>query len=226
MIIHNEHLHNKLRVFKNRYHAGEVLTTLIKEHFKHLDWEVVAVPAGGVPVGIAIAERLNTDLKLIVVSKITFPWTTEAGFGAVNMFGDVLLNEKAIDVFHLSDEVVESQKKMAEKKVERRVELIPKEFLKFERDACIVVDDGLASGYTMLCATRGLKRAYKQIIVAVPTASKNSADMISKECDVITANLRDFHPFAVADAYSEWHDLSEKEMLKMLESYKTKKSKI
>ena len=73
---------DKVRVFRDRQHAGEILADMLREYGSS-DAIVMAIPAGGVPVGKVLAEKLNLPFDLAVVSKITLPWNTEAGYGAV-----------------------------------------------------------------------------------------------------------------------------------------------
>lgn len=110
-VVHDERYYNKFGVFKDRIDAGEKLADLIVRHFDvdRDKTDVVAIPAGGVPVAWAMAKKMKLRLKVLLVSKILFPWTTEAGFGALSMFGDVELNKRAIRHYKISDDVVEEQ---------------------------------------------------------------------------------------------------------------------
>jgi predicted phosphoribosyltransferase len=86
----------------------------------------------------------------------------------------------------------------------------------------IVVDDGLASGYTMRAAVAYLrKRNPGSISVAVPTGSADTVEMLRKKVDTIYClNIRESYPFAVASAYRNWHDLEDDDVLKLLSSKK------
>ncbi|WP_290624104.1 MULTISPECIES: phosphoribosyltransferase [unclassified Archaeoglobus] len=219
-VIQDKKYYNKFGVFRNRTDAGNKLADLI---VRHLDvdadkTDVVAIPAGGVPVASAMAKKIGLKLKVLLVSKILFPWTTEAGFGALSMFGEFELNESAVHHYKLSDEVVKEQIKKTEEKIAKRLEMIPEECLIGEgNELAFLVDDGLASGYTMLVALKSARRFYDKIYVAVPTASSHAVDLVSGKCDgVFCINLRDIYPYAVADAYLEWHDVSDEEMLEFL----------
>ncbi len=223
MIVYEKSLFNKIHVFKNRFHAGKFLSDFIQSNLNLENSSVLAIPAGGIPVGYEMAKNLRLKLKLILVSKILFPWTTEAGFGAVSMHGVVKLNEDAVDYFGLKDEVIKRQIEECRTKIERRKELIKKisgEFFNYEEKNAILVDDGLASGFTMLVAIESAKKFFKKVFVVVPTASLKAAELIQVKCDgVFCANLRDFYPYAVADAYKEWHDVGDEEMLELLKEY-------
>ncbi len=216
-VIQDERYYNKFGVFRNRIDAGNKLANLI---LMHLDvdkdkTDVVAIPAGGVPVASAVAKKIDLKLKILLVSKILFPWTTEAGFGALSMFGNFELNESAIRYYDISGEVVREQIEKTREKIAKRLKMIPEKFLIRERnEVAFLVDDGLASGYTMLVALKSARKFYDKIYVAVPTASSHAINLIIKKCDgIFCVNLRDIYPYAVADAYLEWHDVSDEEML-------------
>ncbi|RLG58438.1 MAG: hypothetical protein DRN88_00750 [Candidatus Hydrothermarchaeota archaeon] len=90
--------------------------------------------------------------------------------------------------------------------------------LRIKDKSVIIVDDGLASGITMLTTIKAIKRySPEKIIVAIPTASKGSLRMISPHADEIYClNIRESYPFAVAEAYQEWHDLTDDEVVETL----------
>ena len=100
------------------------------------------------------------------------------------------------------------------------LKIIPEECLiGEENELAFLVDDGLASGYTMLVALKSARRFYDKIYVTVPTASSHAVNLISRNCDgIFCINLRDVYPYAVADAYLEWHDVSDEEMVGFLEN--------
>ena len=161
---------------------------------------------------------MGLKLKILLVSKILFPWTTEAGFGALSMFGDLELNRSVIRYYKISEDVVKEQVRRTREKIEKRLKIIPEKYLlKDGNENAFLVDDGLASGYTMLVAIKSARRFYDRVYVAVPTASSHAINLISKSCDgIFCVNLRDIYPYAVADAYLEWHDVSDEEMLEFL----------
>ena len=82
----------------------------------------------------------------------------------------------------------------------------------------ILVDDGLASGFTMLAAARSVRKSLpKSVVVAVPTASKSAIELLMPEVDkILCLNVRSGPSFAVADAYENWYDLTDEEVLKIL----------
>ena len=211
-------LRNRVHVFKDRPDAGKVLSRMLK-HYRHTDALVLAVPAGGVAVASVLSKELDLRLDLAVVSKITLPWNTEAGYGAVAFNGTVLLNEAFLSRLHLSDEEIRKGIKQTEEKVARRLKLFRGDRpLPDLRGPILLVDDGLASGFTLRTAAKALREAECQrIIVAVPTAHLDAAEMILEEADEIYCpNVRSGLSFAVADAFEYWSDLDEEEVLGIL----------
>ena len=206
-------------VFADRAEAGRVLAGMLAD-YHGTDAIVLAVPAGGVPVAAEIARLLDLPLDVAVVSKITLPWDSEAGFGAVAWDGTVMLNDDMRFAFLLTDKAVGEGVTHATTKVRRRLEAFRdgRPFPDLSQRVAILVDDGLASGFTMRVAIQALRNAGAgSIILAVPTAPDAVvAEMDGLVEDVYCANLRDAHPFAVAGAYRHWRDVSEHEALEVL----------
>jgi len=220
-LIEEPSLRDRKYVFKNREEAGLLLAKKLKKYSKK-NVIVLAIPAGGVPVGKIIAEKLEAKFDLMIVRKIQFPDNPEAGFGAMSFDGEIILNEGLIRRSFLTREEIERQIKKMKKEIERRVELFrgSKKFPKLEGKIVILVDDGLATGYTMLVAIKCVKKYKpKKLIVAIPTGNSNAISLIADEVDEIYClNVRDEFIFAVADAYEEWHDLSDEEVLRLLDN--------
>ncbi len=213
MLVYDERLYNKFYVFEDRADAGKKLANFIP-NFEY----VIAIPAGGVPVAVEVAKAKNAKLRVLLVSKVLLPWTTEAGFGAVSEFGDIEINEEI--AARLGKEVVEMQIRKTIEKIKRRKARIPDKFFIKERGRnAVLIDDGLATGYTMLTAIKSAKRFFEEVCVAVPTASTSAVELIEKECKAIyVLNLRSIYPYAVADAYKNWYDVSDDEMVEILNS--------
>ena len=183
---------------------------------------VMGIPAGGITVSVAIARELHLPLDIAVVSKITLPWNSEAGYGAVAFDGTVMLNEELLSRLNLSEQEIQTGIKKTEQKVSRRVTMFrgDRPLPDFNRPI-ILVDDGLASGFTLRVAIKGLRRnGASNLILAVPTAHSESVQMILEEIETIYCpNLRSGLSFAVADAYEEWSDLDEQEVIRIFQKF-------
>jgi predicted phosphoribosyltransferase len=203
--------------FRDRTAAGERLAALLAK-FKASDATVLAIPAGGVPVGAALASRLNLQLQVIPVSKVLLPWTTESGYGAVAFDGSAWIDQAAVEGYGLKKEQVDTAIADARAKVERRRARFCREPFDFKDKTVILVDDGIAAGSTMRTAIAALrKQGARKIIVAVPTAHERSLEALRKLADeVVCADIRGGPRFAVADAYEEWYDVSDDEVEAML----------
>lgn len=217
-VIEMPELRNRVEVFRDRQHAGEVLSGMLNR-YRSSRAILFAVPSGGIPVAAAMAERLQLHLEVAVVSKITLPWNTEAGYGAVAFDGSVLLNEAMLDRAGLSKEQIDEGRQATWEKVERRL-------IKFrgnrplpdlESATAVLVDDGLASGFTMLAAIGGLRAlGGRSVIVAVPTASAAAVHLVAPAVESLyCANFRDGMSFAVASAYEQWEDMKEEEAVRL-----------
>jgi putative phosphoribosyl transferase len=184
---------------------------------------ILAIPAGGVPVGAALAESAGLDLDVAVVSKITLPWNTEAGYGAVAFDGTVELNKDLVSRENLTAEDVKKGIEDTTAKVARRVVKlrggVP--FPDLGNRTAILVDDGLASGFTMRVAVEALRKAGAgRIVVAVPTAHIHSAETIARQVEKLyCANIRGGYSFAVASAYRFWSDVAEEDVAELLEEF-------
>jgi len=207
---------NQVHVFEDRKDAGGLLGEMLAE-YRDTGALVLALPSGGVPVGIEVAKALHASLDLLIVRKIQLPDNPEAGFGAISPDGDPIINEDFLAMLSLSKKTLEAQIDKARESVRQRNELFRRNrpYISFQDKTVIIVDDGLASGYTMLAAIRFVKRDKPQkVIVAVPTSSARAIDFILAEVDeLFCANVRSGSPFAVAEAYRNWYDLTDEQVI-------------
>jgi predicted phosphoribosyltransferase len=220
-IVELSQLHDRSYVFKDRADAGRVLAGML-DNYRGSDALVLAVPAGGVAVASVIAEELNLPLDVAVVSKITPSWNSEVGYGAVAFDGTMRLNEELLSRMRLSEQEIQEGTKKTEQKVARRVKRLrgDRPMLDF-RHPVILVDDGLASGFTLIVAIEALRKSGAQeIILAVPTAHEESLQRVLEKVEAIYCpNIRGGFSFAVAEAYEDWHDLDEEEVIRILSEF-------
>jgi len=191
--------------------------------YKDTNSIVLGIPSGGVPVASEIADALHLTIDFIIVRKIQIPYNPEAGFGAVGPDGEVILNERLLGQMGLTDTEKNAQIKKTKEIIKRRNQLFrgerPPPLLKDKN--VIVVDDGLASGYTMLAAVRYVKRKMPhEVIIAVPTGAERTVNFILPEADkLLCLNVRSGFHFAVAEAYRNWYDLTDEEVISIVKKY-------
>jgi putative phosphoribosyl transferase len=219
-ILDNPELRERKFVFSDRQDAGKKLGRFIRTYLNYPDPVVVAIPAGGVPVGKEVARELGAPFELAIVRKIQIPGNTEAGFGAITWDGQVLINEPLRSSLGLSRDDVDRAIAQTRRNVLDRIARFTggRPFPDLGGKTTFLVDDGLASGFTMLAAIKSIRTSHPSgIIIAVPTASASSAQRVAAEVDqLICLNIRSSNRFAVADAYEHWHDLDDREVMKEL----------
>jgi len=215
-------LRDRTYVFADRAAAGRRLAEMLLDLDLGREIHLFAIPAGGVPVAAEISRRLEAPLDLVIVRKIQLPWTTEAGFGALNPAGEAIFNQDLLERIHLSPAEIETQLgKTAAGLKQRELRLRGgRPYPQLEQNPTMIVDDGLASGYTMRAAVQFLKgQGAGKIIVAVPTGSNRTVQELAPLVDTLVCpNVRGGWSFAVAEAYENWYDLTEEEVLEILKS--------
>ena len=221
--------------YESRFQAGEILAEVIKKQNEALHEFVMknpdqffcfAIPNGGVPVVEGLCSKFNIGYDMLIVRKIKIPFNTEAGFGSVTTDGTVLINEDLLSHLNLSEREVSDSIELTKREIRERLKFYDKEanlekhFKQHIEEKCIfMIDDGLASGFTMLAAIKMVKKYNpKKIFVAVPTSPLSSVQRVSPYIDeLFCPNVRNVWRFAVADAYKAWRDLNENEVIKILE---------
>ena len=219
-------------MYRDRSQAGEVLTKLL-DSYKMQNVVIFAIPNGGAPVAFPIFKNFrkvnpNVEFQLLIVRKIQIPYNTEAGFGAISLDGTIILNEPLVARIGLNEEQIQRQASKTLTQMKQRLKLYGLEQQKFElkNKIAILIDDGLASGFTMIAAVKSIQKYQpERIIVSIPTAPRSSVERVSPLVDeIICPNIRDTLWFAVADAYQNWYDLDFKEVRMILEEVRSMNS--
>ena len=207
--------------YRNREEAGKVLSSRLLD-YQDENLIVIAIPNGGVPVAAVIAKELGVELYLMIIRKLQIPDNPEAGFGAMTSDGFLLLNYRLINHLGLTKADILKQKQKAYKSIRSRQKLFGKhaELPSIYNRTAVLVDDGLASGFTMEAAVKSAEsNGADRIIIAVPTSSMSAYRRLESKVDkIICPDVSRLPVFAVANAYQNWYDLHEKEVIKLLES--------
>lgn len=211
--------------YRDRTHAGRVLAeelqVIIDPDSLHM---VIAIPNGGVAVAEPIAQTLDTGLDIIIVRKLQIPHNPEAGFGALTSFGDVILNDGLVRSLGLDEKTIEQAIAETKNQISERQRFYS-HFVGVSNPThahVILVDDGLASGYTMIAAIQSLRRfSVKSITVAVPTAHDSSVERVRPLVDqLVCPRIESGWNFAVAEAYEHWYDVPDGEVLEILNRFR------
>jgi predicted phosphoribosyltransferase len=222
-ILDEPELRNKIYVFDDRYQAGKILIEKLEMYRNDDNAIVLAIPAGGIQVAVKVAEELGIPLDIVVTRKLHIPWNQEAGFGALSWDGLIFLNEPLVASLNLTKEEIDRCVAKEKEAIDRRLSIFRQEksFPDLSDKTAIVVDDGLASGFSMMTTLRALRRRnVREAVVAVPTAPVSAINLLSPFADkIICLNIRSGPIFAVADAYKIWYDLTDREVIDILEKY-------
>jgi predicted phosphoribosyltransferase len=210
-------------LFYDRIDAGTKLVESLQE-YRGNETCVFAIPRGGVPVSVEVAKGLNSYLDIVVPRKITIPYNPEAGYGAVTEDGTIFLNKQLVESLGLTEQQIQRQAEGIHKEIKRRSALYHSKLqaIRATIKTAIVIDDGLASGYTALAAVKSIRRRnIPKIVVASPVVSGAAYELIRpKVDDLVSVVISHTYPFAVASFYQDWYDLSEDEVIEFLKIWK------
>jgi putative phosphoribosyl transferase len=218
-----EYLKEARVLFENRAGAGNKLAAGLAEYID-LKTVVLAIPNGGVPMAIQVADSLNAGLDVIVCRKLSLPMNEEGGLGAVADDGTAVINEDVIKNDGINAAQIEHEMDLVKANVRERSLLYKgsEPAPRLTGKVAIIVDDGLASGITMSVAVEAVRhRGVKQVVVAVPVASATGFNRVSKLADrVVCCAVAQMSRFYLADFFKNWRDLSDKEVVLYLEQWR------
>ncbi|MHA2390461.1 MAG: phosphoribosyltransferase [Promethearchaeota archaeon] len=224
----------RFQKYPSRLRAGEVVAEDIKDKNKQLYNQIsrsptnffcFAIPNGGVPIAEGFCSHFNIKYDILIVRKVKIPYNTEAGFGSVTTDGTVLINETLLSQLNLSEKAIEETIDLTKKEIKDRLLFYNKKTnitqfyeKQINNRQIFILDDGLASGFTMLAAINMISQYDpEKIFVAVPTAPLRTIKRIKGEVnEIFCPNIREVSWFAVADAYQNWYDLQESEVLEII----------
>ncbi|MBV9155938.1 MAG: phosphoribosyltransferase [Acidobacteriaceae bacterium] len=210
-----------MALFQNRREAGRALAErLLPSRAADSDTVVFALPRGGVPVGYEVARALHAPLDVFLVRKLGMPGEEELALGAIASGGVRVLNRDLIDYLHISEDLLEEVTAREQRELETRERLYRegREPLSPRDRTVILVDDGLATGASMLAAARALRpQGVRKITVAVPVAARQTCNSIRTEVDEIVCAATP-HPFgAVGIWYEDFSQTTDEEVRTLLE---------
>lgn len=203
--------------FHNRIDAGRKLAALLGK-YKNRNAVVYALPRGGVPVAKEVADALSCPLDLIIVRKIGHPMNPEYALGAVAEDGFLVVNEEELAKVDRKWSEAEMQKQMQEARRRRELYLQGKKPITAKGKIAIIVDDGIATGSTMLVAVKKVKQEKPaKIVVAVAVSPQDTAQRFSREVDEFVAvTIPEFFWGAIGYYYDDFSQVSDEEVMAIL----------
>lgn len=206
-------------MFKDRLDAGRQLARLLAP-YAALEPVIVGLPRGGVPVAAEVADRLGVPLDVIVVRKIGCPWQPELGIGAIAEGGVRVLNDALVG--EVGIEPIELEKATAREveELERRVRRYKGERSSVAVDGrvAILVDDGLATGYTARAAIEAIRRrGARRVILAVPVAPEDSVAAMRGVADEVVVVDTPTWILSIGEFYEDFAQTSDEVVVSLLE---------
>jgi predicted phosphoribosyltransferase len=205
--------------FRNRAQAGRMLARVLVEHGGFAGALVLALPRGGVPVGFEVARVLQLPLDVCVVRKLGVPGREEYAFGAIAGGGVSVINDEVVQQLQLSPEAVDEVVRTEHAELERR-ERVYRSGLPAQdvlRRQVLVVDDGIATGSTMLAAVRGLRQqGAAAVVVAAPVASPEALRALRREADQVLCVRCPDDFMAVGAWYDDFSQTTDDEVCALL----------
>jgi len=206
--------------FRDRAEAGKALAERLKSHVGNDDLIVLALPRGGVPVGFEVARSLGADLDVFLVRKLGVPGHEELAMGAIAGGGIRVLNAPLIRELGLSEAIVDRVTELERREIVRRENLYRhrRPALPVRDRTAILVDDGLATGASMLAAAQALRvQEPKRIIVGVPIAARDTCESFRQVVDDVVCVMTP-HPFyGVGRWYEDFSQTSDQDVRKLLD---------
>lgn len=209
-------------MFDDRSDAGKKLAVRLKK-FSGKQTLVLGIPRGGVVTAYEIAKELNSPLDVIVPRKIGAPHDPEFAIGAVAPDGSIHLNDDAIKDLEIPEEYIKQAVEEELIETRRRMEVYRKN-LKFpdvKGKIVIVVDDGIATGYTMFATIDFLRKLKpKKIVVAVPVSPPDTIEKLKESADDVIC-LETHEPFyAIGMYYKNFEQTTDEEVIEILKKAK------
>ncbi|MGA7579639.1 MAG: phosphoribosyltransferase [Desulfobaccales bacterium] len=209
--------------FRDRVDAGRRLAALLAG-YQNQDAVVYALPRGGVPVALVIADALNCPLDLIIIRKIGHPWNPEYGLGAIAEDGLLVVQEEELARLDRDWFAAAQQRELKEAARRRQLYLGGRQPLSAAGKIAILVDDGIATGSTMLVAVKKLRREKPaRMVVAVPVAPKETAQRFAGIVDEFVAvSIPETFWGAIGYYYDDFTQVSDEEVVALLQGHKRK----
>lgn len=210
-------------MFKSRVDAGEQLAEKLKLYKDDPESIVVAIPRGGVAVADAAAQVLNLPLDIVVTRKIGAPFNEELAIGAIDPSGEVVLNQYVLNMFDVSQEYINQAAQAKAQEAKRRLEKYrgKDDYDNLTGKKVLLVDDGIATGYTVIAAINFIKKQKPgKIVLAAPVIAPDTLPRLKKLVDEVAYVISEEPFYAVGQFYENFAQVSDEEVMEILNKYK------
>lgn len=208
--------------YLNRFHAGKELATKLTKYKNKKNILILALPRGGVPVAFEVAKKINAHLDIFLVRKIGLPGHEEFAIGAIASGGITFLNQESIKNLNIKENIIKEVITKEEIELKRREKTYRKnrESPNLTGKTIILIDDGIATGATIMVAIKAIKiQNPEKIIVAVPVAAPDSYNKISMLVDEIICPICPNNFEAVGKWYNDFTQTSDHDVINILSNF-------
>jgi len=201
-------------MFRDRLEAGRQLAVKLKK-YQYEPGVILVIPRGGVPVAFEVAKEIKMPLELVLTKKIGHPGNKEYAIGAASLYDYFIVPLQNVTTQYIEEELVNIRIRLNEMSRKFIKGKLP---IQLKGKTIIIVDDGIATGNTLMGTVNLLKKSNpKKIVIAVPVASKTAFYKLSKEVDEIVALLipEIFH--GVGEFYEDFQQVTDEEVNELLD---------
>jgi putative phosphoribosyl transferase len=205
--------------FKSRIEAGQALATRLTSFANRTDVLVLALPRGGVPVAVEVAKKLNAPLDVFVVRKLGLPEHPELAMGAIATGGVRVLNRELVEGLRIPEIVIDAVTAQEQEELARRQRAyrgnLPSPNVKAK--TVILIDDGIATGSTMMAAVAALRQLNAaRIVVAAPVIARSTFYQIHNAADEVAAVIAPEEFYGVGQWYEDFSQTTDEEVRRLL----------
>ncbi|HDD42536.1 MAG: phosphoribosyltransferase [Thaumarchaeota archaeon] len=205
-------------IFRDRLDAGERLAGLLSD-YEGERTAVIAIPRGGVEVGYVVASKLSSPLEVTVPRKIGSPADPELAVGAIAEDGTIYIDEEVSKMIGIRDDWIRIEAERELQEVKRRIEVYRggKPLPSLKGYTILLVDDGIATGATIIATARFLRKLEpEKLVIAAPVAPPEAVPKLSREADDLRFVETPSPFFAIGQFYQDFSQLSDAQVLEYL----------
>ncbi len=213
--------------FKDRASAASILSSILKHEIKAKNDRqqqilILGIPRGGILVADIVAQKLKADFDIVIPRKLRAPDNKENSIGAIMPDGSVYLDALKLRWLKVSLEYIEKEKAEQLQEIVRRTVLYRPDNQEYNiRDRTVIlVDDGIASGATLIPAARWIRKQQpKQLIIAAPVASEQAAEMLKKEADQLKFIITPSNLITINQFYRNFESVADEQVIDILKKW-------
>ena len=207
------------RLFKDRVDAARKLVPALEKYKDNKDAILLAIPRGALQLGAVLRDELKIPLDIVVTKKIGAPGNEEYAIGSVAPDGSVDVNEDAVSMYGIPESYIQDEAQRLKHVIKRRYEEYrgSSELPDLKGKIVIVVDDGIATGFTTRAAVRYIRsQKPKKIVLAVPVAARDAYEKLKSEVDEMICLETPENFYAVGQFYEIFPQVEDGEAKKLL----------